>query len=160
MYGLILSESFFLSPDLSVGSLPIATGDQNGNNALIMEQRARKPLPWLEMTKTPLIATIGVRLYFLLFQIWGNYFRVFFSLDAPGGTVKMLTLDATMYRLASDFYYFFACCYSAVTARLLRRGATSHFPLRIPVQIDYSSTCNMSTRSSLSELLRNSNLII
>ena len=84
----------------------------------------------------------------------------FFFLDGPGGTGKTFLYETLASRLRSAGRIVLCVASSGIAATLLTGGRTAHSRFKIPLCVDSSSTCSISINSDLSELIRNTALII
>ncbi|XP_030969930.1 uncharacterized protein LOC115990223 [Quercus lobata] len=77
-----------------------------------------------------------------------------FFVDGPGGTGKTFLYHALLASLRSDGHIAIATATSSIAATLLPDGRTTHSRFKIPLIPEASSTCSISKKSNLAELIR------
>ena len=85
--------------------------------------------------------------------------KVFF-LQGPAGTGKTHVYNTICNYLRAQGKIVLCCASSGIAALLLPGGRTSHSRFKIPLAITESSTCNISHKTQLGELLTKTDLII
>lgn len=85
--------------------------------------------------------------------------RLFF-LDGPGGTGKSYLIKAILATLWTEAKHPIVVASSEIASLSFEGGATAHTSFRIPIDIDTTSTCNISHRSDIADTIRNSCLVI
>jgi hypothetical protein len=83
-----------------------------------------------------------------------------FSLDAPGGTGKTFTLTTILASVRSQKKIAFAMATSGIAATLLPNGQTVHSKLKVPIELNENSTCNISGTSATATLIRDCSLMV
>ena len=83
-----------------------------------------------------------------------------FCLDACGGTGKTYVLNTVLTAVRAQEKIALATALSGIAATLLENGRTLHSRLKIPINIDETSTCNISSNDATAALLRRTDLII
>ena len=85
-----------------------------------------------------------------------------YFLDAPGGTGKTFLIKLLLSRVRVEGKVALAVASSGIAATLLPGGKTAHSMFKLPLELDNieSPVCNISSNSSLAELLRRCSLII
>lgn len=96
-------------------------------------------------------------------QVWDSVRdragRLFF-LQGAGGTGKTFVENYLLTKTRKEGMIALAVASSGIAAILLLGGRTTYSRLKLPIQIDESSTLNMSKSSMLADLLRETQLII
>lgn len=85
--------------------------------------------------------------------------RAFF-IDGPAGTGKTFLYSVILAMVRADRNIAVAVASSGIAALLLEGGRTAHSRFKIPISVNETSTCNISLRTHLSQLLRDSKLIV
>jgi len=83
-----------------------------------------------------------------------------FFIDGPAGTGKTFLYTVLLAKVRSEKKIALAVASSGIAALLLDGGRTAHSHFKIPIELNEDSTCNISVRTDLAELLRQSALII
>jgi hypothetical protein len=83
-----------------------------------------------------------------------------FFIDGPGGTGKTFLENAILAYVRGQGKIALAHAASGIAAILLDGGKTAHSGLKIPLIVDGSSTCNISLKSDLAELIRRAAVIL
>ena len=76
-----------------------------------------------------------------------------FFLDGPGGSRKTFLYNALLSRIRSENKIALACASSGIAVLLLSNGRTTHSCLKIPIDLNNVSTCNIKVTSDLASLL-------
>ena len=82
------------------------------------------------------------------------------SLDASGGTGKTFVLSPILAHVRSQKHVALATAMSGIAATLLPMGRTLHSRLKVPININDDSTCNISPSDATAELLRRCRLLV
>ena len=85
---------------------------------------------------------------------------VTFFLQGAAGAGKMFVYNALCYAACLQNLHVLCVASSGIAALLLPGGRTAHSALKIPIDIDYTSTCSISKRSSLANTLKDVRLLI
>ena len=88
-----------------------------------------------------------------------QYPKVFF-IDGPGGTGKTFLYNTLMAKVRSQSKIALGLASSGIAALLLPGGRTVHSRLKVPIDINELSVCNISKQSSLAQLIRRTNLLV
>jgi hypothetical protein len=83
-----------------------------------------------------------------------------FFIDGPGGTGKTFLYNTILAKVRSEGKIALAVATSGIAASLLDGGITAHSMFRIPLKIDNDSTCNISVKSDLADLIRKTDIVI
>ena len=83
-----------------------------------------------------------------------------FFIDAPGGTGKTFLFNTILSYYRSKGEIAIAVATSGISALLLRGGKTAHSRFNLPLKIHKDSVANVSMRSNLANLLRETKIII
>jgi len=83
-----------------------------------------------------------------------------FFLDGPGGTGKTFLQNILLAHVRKQGKVALAVASTGIAATLLEGGRTAHSRFKIPLQAFSDSTCNISKRSDLAELLHYTKLIL
>ena len=83
-----------------------------------------------------------------------------FFLDGPRGTGKIFLQNILLAHIRKQGKITLAVASTGIAATLLEGGWTTHSQFRIPLKVYSDSTCNISKRSDLAELLRHTKLIL
>jgi hypothetical protein len=83
-----------------------------------------------------------------------------FFIDGPGGTGKTFVENLILARIRSQGHIALAVASSGIAAILLDGGRTSHSRFKIPIDILQDSICNVTTQSTVAQLLNQTKLII
>ena len=89
-----------------------------------------------------------------------NSRNMLISLDASGGTGKTFVLSTILAHVRSQKHVALATAMSGIAAMLLPMGKTLHSRLKVPININDDSTCNISPRDATAELLRRCRLLL
>ena len=82
------------------------------------------------------------------------------SIDACGGSGKTFLLTTILARVRSQRHIALATATSGIAATLLPNGRTLHSRLKVPINIDEHSSCNVDGRSSTARLLSLCKLLV
>src|SRR5580698_7347111 len=90
------------------------------------------------------------------------YPQPIYFVDAPGGTGKTFVFNTLLALVRKEGDIALAVATSGIAALLLEGGRTAHSRFKIPLKIDETSTCNISSNSEsvLANLIRKCKLII
>ena len=88
-----------------------------------------------------------------------QYPKVFF-IDGPGGTGKTFLYKTLMDKVRSQSKIAFGLANSGIAALLLPGGRTVHSRLKVPIDINELSVCNISKQSSSAQLIKRTNLLV
>jgi len=80
--------------------------------------------------------------------------------QAPGGTGKTFTAKSCIDYARGQNKVVLCVASSGLAATLLQGGRTAHSLLRIPIEIEEHSTCNIPTNSQRAELIRRAHAIL
>ena len=80
--------------------------------------------------------------------------------DSPGGSGKTFLYRALLARIRADGHIALAVASSRIAALLLSGGHTAHSRFKIPIDVNKDSTCYVSHRSDLAQLLKRTRLIV
>ena len=83
-----------------------------------------------------------------------------FFLDGPGGTGKTFLQNILLAHVRKQGKVALAVASTGITATLLEGGRTAHSRFKIPLNVYHDSTCNISKRSDLAELIHHTKLIL
>ena len=83
-----------------------------------------------------------------------------FFLDGPGGTGKTFLQNILLAHVRKQGKVALAVASTGIAATLLEGGRTAHSRFKIPLNMYNDSTCNISKRSDLAELIRHTKLIL
>jgi hypothetical protein len=86
--------------------------------------------------------------------------QTLFFLDGPGGTGKTFLQNILLAHVRKQGEVALAVASTGIAATLLEGGRTAHSRFKIPLKVYSDSTCDISKRSDLAELLRHTKLII
>ena len=86
--------------------------------------------------------------------------QTLFFLDGPGGTGKTFLLNILLSYVRNQGKVALAVASTGLAATLLEGGTTAYSRFNIPLKIYSNSTCNISKKSHLAELLCHTKLII
>ncbi|KAL5704830.1 DNA helicase [Ranunculus cassubicifolius] len=84
----------------------------------------------------------------------------FFFVYGSGGTGKTFLWKTIIARLRSEGKIVLPVASSGIASLLLQGGRTAHSRFKIPIEVDDSTTCNISQQTDLAELIRISDLVI
>ena len=90
----------------------------------------------------------------------GEETRPFFFIQGPAGTGKTFLYSVLCHHYRAHEKIVLCVAFSGIASLLLPEGRTSHFRLRIPINLHESSQCNISKNSELGDLLRQVTLLI
>ena len=76
-----------------------------------------------------------------------------FGLDVPGGTGKTFLLTTLLAAVRSEKQIALATATSGIAATLLPNGRTLHSRFKVPLNIKEDSTCQISKRHNVAELI-------
>jgi hypothetical protein len=88
-----------------------------------------------------------------------NLKKIYF-LDGPGGTGKTFLLNCIINRIRSENKIVLVVASSGIASTLLPGGRTAHSRFKIPFKLFDNSVCSIKQNSLLSELLKQTSLII
>lgn len=83
-----------------------------------------------------------------------------FFLHGPGGTGKTFVYNTLCYFLCGQGKIVLCVASSGISALLLNGSRTSHSTFKIPIKIHETSTCSISKKSNLAELIQQADLVI
>ena len=83
-----------------------------------------------------------------------------FFIDGPGGTGKTFLYSALLATIRERSEIALAVASSGIAALLLSNGRTAHSRLKIPIQLDEASTCNIKKNSDTAQLIKLTKIII
>jgi hypothetical protein len=86
--------------------------------------------------------------------------QTLFFLDGPGGTGKTFLLNILLSHVRKQGKVALAVASTGIAATSLEGGTTDHSRFKIPLKIYSDSTCDISKRSHLAELLCYTKLIL
>ena len=86
--------------------------------------------------------------------------QTLFFLDGPGGTGKTFLQNILLAHVRKQGKVALAVASTGIAATLLEGGRTAHSMFKIPLKVHSDSTCDISKRSDLAELLRHTKLIL
>ena len=89
-----------------------------------------------------------------------NSRNMLISLDASGGTGKTFVLSTILAHVRSQKHVALATAMSGIAVTLLPMGRTLRTRLKVPININDDSTCNISPRDATAELLRRCRLLV
>ena len=84
----------------------------------------------------------------------------FYFIDAPGGTGKTFLAKAILSHVRSQKKIAIAMASSGIASLLLPGGRTVHSRLKVPIKLDDASVCNVTPRSQVAELIRQTEIIL
>ena len=82
-----------------------------------------------------------------------------FFLEGFGDTGKTFLINLVLAKIRSDKDIALATASSVIAATLLDEDTTTHSRFKIPIDIQYDSTCNIPAQSHLAELIRETKLV-
>ena len=82
-----------------------------------------------------------------------QYPKIFF-VDGPGGTGKTFLYNTLLAQVRSQSQIALGLASSGIAALLLSGGRTVHSRLRVPIDINEFSVCNISKQSALAQLIK------
>ena len=85
--------------------------------------------------------------------------KVFF-IDGPGGTGKTFLYNTLMAQIRSQSQIALGLASSGIAALLLPGGRTVHSRLKVPIDINELSVCNIPKQSSLAQLIKRTKLLV
>ena len=88
-----------------------------------------------------------------------QYSKVFF-IDGPGGTGKTFLYNTFMAKVRSQNKIALGLANSSIAVLFLPCGRTVHSRLKVSIDINELSVCNISKQSYLAQLIRRTNLLI
>jgi hypothetical protein len=86
--------------------------------------------------------------------------QTLFFIDGPGGTGKTFLQNILLAHVRKQGKVALAVASTGLAATLLEGGRTAHSRFKIPLRVYSDSTCNISKRSDLAELIHHTKLIL
>ena len=83
-----------------------------------------------------------------------------FFLDGPGGTGKTFVYNLLLSTVRSHGKIAIALASTGLAALLLEKGRTAHSRLKIPIEINESSSCFIAAQSNLGSLIKRAELLV
>ena len=83
-----------------------------------------------------------------------------FFLDGPGGTGKTFVYNLLLSAVRSHGKIAIALASTGLAALLLEKGRTAHSRLKIPIEVNESSSCFIGAQSNLGSLIRRAELLV
>ena len=83
-----------------------------------------------------------------------------FFLDGPGGTGKTFVYNLLLSTVRSHGKIAIALASTGLAALLLKKGRTAHSRLKIPIEVNESSSCFIGFQSNLGSLIRRAELLV
>jgi hypothetical protein len=83
-----------------------------------------------------------------------------FYVEGPGGTGKSFLSNALLDHVRATGGIALAVSSSGIASLLLHNGKTAHSQFKIPLNVDDSTSCNVTRQSKLAELLKKADLIL
>ena len=83
-----------------------------------------------------------------------------FFIDGPGGTGKTFLYKLILAKIRSQGKIALAVASSGIAAQLLPGARTAHSRLKIPIQLDQFSTCNIKVQSDYAKLIQEAAILI
>ena len=88
-----------------------------------------------------------------------QYPQIFF-VDGPGGTGKTFLYNTLLAQVRSQSQIALGLASSGIAALLLSGGRTVHSRLKVPIDINELSVCNISKQSALAQLIKRTKLLV
>ena len=85
--------------------------------------------------------------------------KIFF-VDGPGGTGKTFLYNTLLAQVRSQSQIALGLASSGIAALLLSGGRTVHSRLKVPIDINELSVCNISKQSALAQLIKRTKLLV
>jgi len=142
--------------------LPQDNWDQRFGNHLINEQLDYDPVQQFEEAEQrKLMFNADQQAAFdeIMSAIESKSGQCFF-LHGPGGTGKTFVYNTLCCALRAQGKIVICVASSGIAALILMGGRTSHFRLKIPIEIHEKSTCSIKKNSFEAELMRRADLLI
>lgn len=130
------------------------TSDDSSSMPRIIQDELTIPMDDEELTLVDQLNNDKKFAYNTIMEVIQHKQAMAFFVDGPGGTGKTFLYRALLASLRSDGHIAIATATSGIAATLLPGGRTTHSRFKIPLILEASSTCSISTQSDLAELIR------